>query len=238
MQEWPLTDDTDDAFDTEQWANTIGEDDELDRLWASLLEATTPVEAKEMPPRIAAHLATLGARARRTTEGLILAAPAATAAEGPAWDDWRVVLHRHFARDERMDVAVAAAILLELRKMSVQPDWHSAPDEVMQRVVRSFVRDMLIEVEAMDKAEEATTASASLVILASELFDVAIALQADQLAELQNSAEVAAMLADLLRRLGDGTEGHAKPVATNLVKARALVEVTIRQLEIGVPVVH
>ncbi len=233
-----MTDDTDDAFDTEQWANTIGEDDELDRLWASLLEATTPVEAKEMPPRIAAHLATLGARARRTTEGLILAAPAATAAEGPAWDDWRVVLHRHFARDERMDVAVAAAILLELRKMSVQPDWHSAPDEVMQRVVRSFVRDMLIEVEAMDKAEEATTASASLVILASELFDVAIALQADQLAELQNSAEVAAMLADLLRRLGDGTEGHAKPVATNLVKARALVEVTIRQLEIGVPVVH
>ncbi len=233
-----MTDNTDDAFDTEQWANTIGADSELDRLWAALLEVTDPVAATDMAQHIAAHLATLGARARRTTEGLILAAPAATAAEGPAWDDWRVVLHRHFARDERMDVAVAAAILLELRKTAARPDWHSAPDQVMQRVVRSFVRDMLLEVEAMEKPEEATAASASLVILASELFDVSIALEPDQMEELQNSAEVAAMLADLLRRLGDGTEGHAKPVATNLVRARALVEVTIRQLEIGVPVVH
>ncbi len=233
-----MTDNTDDAFDTEQWANTIGPDNELDRLWAALLEVTDPVAANDMAQHIAAHLATLGARARRTTEGLILAAPAATAAEGPAWDDWRVVLHRHFARDERMDVAVAAAILLELRKTAARPDWHSAPDQVMQRVVRSFVRDMLLEVEAMEKPEEATAASASLVILASELFDVSIALEPDQMEELQNSAEVAAMLADLLRRLGDGTEGHAKPVATNLVRARALVEVTIRQLEIGVPVVH
>jgi hypothetical protein len=238
MQEWPLTDDTDDALDIEQWANSIGDDDELDRLWAALLEATAPIEAKDMPSRIAAHLATLGARARRTTEGLILAAPAATAAEGPAWDDWRVVLHRHFARDERMDVAVAAAILMELRKTAAQPDWRSAPDQVMQRVVRSFVRDMLIVVEAIDKPEEPVAASASLVMLASDLFDVSIALQPDQLEELQNSAEVAAMLADLLRRLGDGGQGHARLVATNLVRARALVEVTIRQLEIGVPVVH
>ncbi len=233
-----MTDDTDDAFDTEPWANTIGADDELDRLWAALLDATAAVEAKDLPSRIAAHLATLGARARRTTEGLILAAPAATAAAGPGWDDWRVVLHRHFARDERMDVAVAAAILLELRKTAAEPDWHSAPDQVMQRVVRSFVRDMLIAVEAIDKADEPAAASAELVILASELFDVAIALQPDQLEALQNSAEVAAMLGDLLRRLGDGGQAHARPVATNLVRARALVEVTIRQLEIGVPVVH
>ncbi len=233
-----MTDDPDDTFDIEQWANTIGADDELDRLWAALLEATAPVAAEGLPPRIAAHLATLGARARRTTEGLILAAPAATAAAGPAWDDWRVVMHRHFARDERMDVAVAAAILLELRKTAAEPDWHSAPDQVMQRVVRSFVHDMLIEIEAIDKPDEPTAAAASLVIVASELFDVSIALQPDQLEALQNSAEVAAMLADLLRRLGDGGQGHARPVATNLVRARALIEVTIRQLEIGVPVVH
>jgi hypothetical protein len=233
-----LTDETDDTFEIDQWANTIGDDDELDRLWAALRAATDAAEAKDMAPRIAQHLATLGARSRRTTEGLMLAATAATAAEGPGWEDWRVVLHRHFVRDERMDVAVAAAILLELRNSAARPDWHSAPDQVMQRVVRSFVRDMRAEIAAVEQAEAALAASAMLVSLASELFDVSIALRQDQLDELQNSAEVAAMLADMLRRMGDSAAGGARPVANNLARARALVEVTIRQLEIGVPVVH
>ncbi len=232
------TDDMDDAFEMDQWANTIGDDDELDRLWTALMDAIAAAEARDLAPQIAQHLATLGARSRRTTEGLVLAATAAIAAEGPAWDDWRVVLHRHFARDERMDVAVAAAILLELRKAEARPDWHSAPDQVMHRVVGSFVRDMLLEVEAMDRPEEAAAASASLVGLASELFDVSIALQPRELEELQSSPEVSAKLGSLLRRLGEAAEGQTKTVTNNLVKARALVEVTIRQLEIGAAVVH
>jgi hypothetical protein len=238
MEERPLTEATDDAFELDEWANTIGDDDELERLWAGLMDATEGAEAKDMEPRVARHLAALGARARRTTEGLILAATAATATEGPAWDDWRIVLHRHFARDERMDVAVAAAILLELGKSRARPDWRSAPDGVMPRVLRSFVRDMLTEIEAMENPEVSLAASATLVTLASELFDVSIALQREQLEELQSTAEVAAMLADLQQRLDNGAAGNPKPVANNLVKARALVEVTVRQLEIGVSVVH
>ena len=103
-----MTDETDDTSEFDQWANTIGNDDELDGLWAALMEATAAVEPKLLEEALAKHLAGLGARSRRTTEGLILAATAATAPEGPGWDDWRIILHRHFARDERMDLAVAA----------------------------------------------------------------------------------------------------------------------------------
>ena len=233
-----MTDDPDDSFETDQWANTIGEDDELDRLWAALMEATSSAEPKALQGKLAQHLGSLGARSRRTTEGLILAAPAATATEGPGWDDWRVVLHRHFARDERMEIAVAAAILLELRKTDATPDWHADPTRVMERVIGSFVRDMDAEIETISQGPEAGSASATLATLASDLFDVAIALRPDQMEELQNSPEVASLLSDLWRRLDEPAEGAAKPVLTNLIKARALVEVTIRQLELGAAVVH
>ena len=233
-----MTDETDDSFATEEWVNTIGEDDELDRLWVALMEATASVEPKALPTALAQHLASLGARSRRTTEGLILAATAATATEGGAWEDWRVILHRHFARDERMDVAVAAAILVELRKSQASPDWHAAPERVMERVIGSLVRDMRLQLEAIESGPQAPAASGFLAILASELFDVAIALTEDQKEELQNSPAVAALLADLRRELGSRPEGDAKPVANNLMKARALVEVTIRQLELADAVVH
>lgn len=234
-----MSDDSTDYDDVmDQWANTIGDDDELDTLWDALIDATGPASATDMEARVAQHLATHGARSRRTTEGLILAAMAATAEEGPGWEDWRVILHRHFARDERMDVGVAAAILLEWRKTETPPDWHSAPEGVMDRVIRSYVRDILVEVQAMQNPDQAQAASAALVALASELFDFSISLQTEQLEELQNSAEVAALLADLQRQLADSAEGYEKPIANNLVKGHALVEVALRQLEISASVVH
>jgi hypothetical protein len=233
-----VTDETDDNFEFDQWTNTIGNDDELDRLWAALAEATADVEPNALPAALSTHLAGLGARSRRMTEGLILAATAATATEGPGWDDWRIILHRHFARDERMDVAVAAAILAELRKTDARPDWHSASERVMARVIGSLIRDMRLELDAIDSGPHAVTASGDLATLASELFDVSIALTDAQSEELQNSAEVAGLLADFLRQLGERGEADSKPVTTNLIKARALVEVTIRQLELGGAVVH
>jgi hypothetical protein len=233
-----VTDETDDAFEFDQWTNTIGTEDELIRLWAALMEETAAVEPKALEAALAKHLAGLGARSRRTTEGLILAATAATATEGPGWEDWRIILHRHFARDERMDVAVAAAILVELRESDATPDWHSASERVMTRVIGSLVRDMRLELDAIDTGPQAVAASGGLATLASELFDVSIALTDAQSEELQNSAEVAGLLTDLRRELGERGDGETKQVATNLVKARALVEVTIRQLELGGAVVH
>jgi hypothetical protein len=233
-----VTDDIENTLENDQWINTIGDDDELDRLWAALMEATASVEPKALEPVLAAHLSGLGARARRTTEGLILAATAATAAGGGAWEDWRVILHRHFIRDERMDVAVAAAILIELRKTDAAPNWRGASEQVMERVIGSLIRDMRRELEAVDTGPQAVAASGFLATLASELFDAAIALTEDQSEELQNSATVAALLHDFLRQLGERGESDSKQVATNLIKARALVEVTIRQLELGDAVVH
>ena len=233
-----MIDEIDDTSEFDQWTNTIGQDDELDRLWTLLMDATAAVEAKALQAALAAHLASLGARSRRTTEGLILAATAATATEGPGWEDWRVILHRHFARDERMDGAVAAAILLELRKSGAAPDWHTAPERVMERVIGSLIRDMRLELGAIDTGTQAAAASGFLATLASELFDVSIALTEAQSEELQNSAAVAELLADFLRQLAERDGGDLKQVATNLIKTRALVEVTIRQLELGGAVVH
>ena len=233
-----MTDGIDDTFEADQWANAIGDDDELDGLWAALMEATSAVEAKALDGMLAQYLAGLGARSRRTTEGLILAATAATATEGPAWEDWRVILHRHFIRDERMDVAVAAAILIELRKAGASPDWHAAPERVMERVIGSLVGDMRRELAAVDEGAQAVAASGFLATLASELFDVSIALSDAQREELENSPAVAELLGDLLGQLGERGGGEAKQVATNLIKARALVEVTMRQLELGGAVVH
>jgi hypothetical protein len=233
-----VIDEIDDTFDADQWTNSVGPDDELERLWAALVEATAAAEPKGLEAALARYLAGLGARSRRTTEGLILAATAATATEGPGWEDWRVILHRHFARDERMDVAVAAAILIELRKADAVPDWHGASERVMERVIGSLVRDMRLELEAIDDGPQPAAAAAGLATLASELFDVAIALTEEQSEELQNSPAVAELLADLMRQLADRGDSEAKPVATNLIKARALVEVTIRQLELGAAVVH
>lgn len=238
-----MTDGTDDTYEADQWANTVGDDDELDGLWAALMEATASVEAKALDGVLSTYLAGLGARSRRTTEGLILAATAATAAEGPAWEDWRIILHRHFIRDERMDVGVAAAILIELRKAGARPDWHAAPERVMERVIASLVEDMRKELDAVEEGVQATAASAVaasgfLATLASELFDMSIALSEGQHEELENSQAVAAMLGDLLRQLDERGGSETKQVATNLIKARALVEVTMRQLELGGAVVH
>ena len=139
----------------DQWSNTIGDDDDLDALWAALLTATNAAGPKDLEASLAQYLATLGARSRRTTEGLILAVIAATAAEGPAWEDWRVVLNRHFARDERIELGIAAAILLEWRKEERAPDWHSLPDRVTERVFRSYIQDMRSLIDLLDKPEEA-----------------------------------------------------------------------------------
>ena len=108
----------------------------------------------------------------------------------------------------------------------------------MARVIGSLVRDMRLELDAIDTGPQAVAAAGSLAMLASELFDVSIAVTDSQSEELQNSAEVAGLLTDFLRQLGDRGDGETKQVATNLVKARALVEVTIRQLELGAAVVH
>jgi len=233
-----VTDESDNGFDTEDWSNTIGDDEELDRLWAALMEATASVDPKALEPALAAYLASLGARSGRTTEGLILAATAATATAGGAWEDWRVILHRHFIRDERMDVSVAAAILAELRTSGAAPNWHGASEQVMERVIGALIRDMRRELAAVDAGPQAVPASGFLATLASELFDVAIALSEAQSEELQNSAAVAGLLNDILRQLGARGESESKQVATNLINTRALVEVTIRQLELGDAVVH
>jgi hypothetical protein len=180
----------------------------------------------------------LGARSRRTTEGLILALMAATEAEGAPLDDWRVVLHRHFARDERMDLGVAAAILLEWRKEAKAPDWHSLPDHVTERVLRSYVQDMRHLLDLLDKPDEASAAAAGLMTLTSELFDVAIALESSQVEELQHSVEASAMIREAEQRIVDKIEDQPRSIASDLAKAQALIEVTLRQLEIGTSVVH
>lgn len=229
---------TDESDDLDQWSNAIGEDEELEQLWDALLVATAEAGPKEIEPVIARHLAGQGARSRRTTEGLILAIMAATAEEGVAWEDWRVILHRHFARDERMDVAVAAAILLEWRKESVPPDWRSHPERVMERVLGSYIQDMRSLIPLLDKPEDAPAAAADLATLASQLFDFAIALDGPRQEELQNSMETARLLAELSQTLEECQESQPKPVAIDLGKARGLLEVTMRQLEISGPVVH
>ena len=224
--------------DMDQWANTIGDDEELAALWAALLAAIAEAGPKELETSLAAHFATLGARSRRTTEGLILAVIAATAAEGPARDDWRVVLHRHFARDERMDLGVAAAILTEWRKEETPPDWYSLPDRVTERVFRSYVQDMRSLLDLLDKPDEAAAAAAGLVTLASELFDVAIAMEPEAVEELQHSLEAAELIQSVQQKLSETSEEQPAAIAQNLAKAQALIEVTLRQLEIGPSVVH
>ncbi|MCB8876230.1 hypothetical protein [Acidisoma silvae] len=226
------------ADDMDQWANTIGDDEELATLWAALLAAIAEAGPKELETSLATHFATLGARSRRTTEGLILAVIAATAAEGPAWDDWRVVLHRHFARDERMDLSVAAAILTEWRKEETPPDWYSLPDRVTERVFRSYVQDMRSLLDLLDKPDEAAAAAAGLVTLASELFDVAIAMEPEAVEELQHSLEAAELIQSVQQKLSETSEEQPAAIAQNLAKAQALIEVTLRQLEIGPSVVH
>jgi hypothetical protein len=236
-----VNDESDEDFDAEgldQWANAIGSDDELDALWAGLLAATADATPKELETRLAQYFATLGARSRRTTEGLILAVIAATADEGPAWEYWRVLLHRHFARDERMELGIAAAILAEWRKEEKAPDWHSLPDRVPERVFRSYVQDMRSLLDEIEKPEEAPAAAANLVVLASELFDVAIALDPVQVEELQHSVEATNMMNDIERRLTEKQENQPPSIVHNLAKAQALIEVTLRQLEIETSVVH
>lgn len=222
----------------DQWSNTIGDDDDLDALWAALLTATNAAGPKDLEASLAQYLATLGARSRRTTEGLILAVIAATAAEGPAWEDWRVVLNRHFARDERIELGIAAAILLEWRKEERAPDWHSLPERVTERVFRSYIQDMRSLIDLLDKPEEASSAAAGLVALASELFDVAIALEGEQIEELQHSVEAAELIQSVQQRLTDKMDDQPKALAQTIAKALALIDVTLRQLEIGPSVVH
>lgn len=234
-----MTDFTQPDDDLDQWSNAIGDDDALEQLWDALLTATEEAGPKELEAVLAHYLAGLGARSRRTTEGLILAVMAATAGEeGAQWDDWRVILHRHFALDERMDVAVAAAILIEWRKEAVAPDWRSQPERVMERVLGSYLRDMQTSLGLLDKPEEAPEAAADLAMLASQLFDFAIALEGERQEELQNSAESARLLAELERSLAERAEEQPKAISLNLGKARALLEVTMRQLEIDGGVVH
>lgn len=230
--------DRDEAEDMDQWSNTIGDDDDLDALWTALLAATSEAAPKDLEASLAQYLATLGARSRRTTEGLILAVIAATAAEGPAWEDWRVVLHRHFARDERIELGVAAAILLEWRKEERAPDWHSLPERVTERVFRSYIQDMRSLIDLLDKPEEAASAAAGLLALASELFDVAIALEGDKIEELQHSVEAAELIQSVQQRLTDKVEEQPKPVAQTIAQVQALIDVTLRQLEISPSVVH
>ena len=236
-----MNDESDEAFEAEgldQWANTVGNDDELDALWASLLTATAEAGPQELEARLAQHFATLGARSRRTAEGLILSVMAATAAEGPAWEDWRVVLHRHFVRDERMDLSVAAAILAEWRREATPPDWHTLPDGVPERVFRSYIQDMRQLLDIVTQPDDTASAAAGLVTLTSELFDAALALDPTEAEALRHSADAATLLRDIERRLADAKESQPRDIAADLARAQALVEVTLRQLEIGPSVVH
>ncbi|HTI03599.1 MAG TPA: hypothetical protein VL752_21860, partial [Acidisoma sp.] len=102
----------------------------------------------------------------------------------------------------------------------------------------SYVRDMQAAIQLLDKPEDAPAAAADLAMLASQLFDFAIALDAPRQEELQHSMETARLVADLGSALDERTEGQPKSIALNIGKARALLDVTIRQLEIGGPVVH
>lgn len=236
-----MTDGSSDNFGADgidQWSNTVGNDDQLDAMWQALLAATGEAAPKDLEGSLGQYLGTLGARSRRMTEGLILAVTAATAAEGPAWDDWRVVLHRHFARDERIDLSVAAAILLEWRKEEKTPDWYSLSERVTERVFRSYIQDMRSLLDLLDKPDEAAASAAGLVTLASELFDVAIAMEVDGIEELQHSVEAAELIQSVQQSLSDKAEEQPKAIAQDLAKAQALIEVTLRQLEIGPSVVH
>ncbi|GAB0112857.1 hypothetical protein [Acidisoma sp. C75] len=225
--------------DADPWSDRIGTDDELDQLWSRLLAALGDAPPADLAPRIAAHFATLGARSRRTTEGLILALTAATAAEtGGAWEDWRVILHRHFVRDERMDVQVAAAILAEWQKESIPPDWHRDPDGVTGRVLRSYGRDIEAALAALETAEEAAEAASDLAQYASEVFDFASALSPEAQQALRDSPEAGKLLADLRARIAAAEPAQPRPIAAALARAAGLLEVTARALELQGPVVH
>ena len=239
----PLSDDAFDAGqdgdpDTDPWSDTVGSDEELDQLWTRLLAALGDAPPADLGPRIAQYFTTLGARSRRTTEGLILALTAATAPEGRAFEDWRVILHRHFVRDERMDVSVAGTIIAEWQKESAPPDWYAQAQRVTERVLASYGRDMEAALARLDSPEECEAAAADLAQLASEVFDFAAALEESAQEELRHSVASATLLADLQKRIAERAGGQSRPVAAELARAEGLIEVSRRALEIGEPSVH
>ncbi len=224
--------------DSDPWSDTIGSDDELDQLWARLLAALGDTPPAELGPRIAQYFTTLGARSRRTTEGLILALTAATAPEGSAFEDWRVILHRHFVRDERMDVGVAGAILAEWQKHNTPPDWYAEAERVTERVLASYGRDMQAALARLDTHDDSEAAAADLAQLASEVFDFATALDEDGQEALRHSLGSTTLLADLQKRIAERAEGQPRAIAAELARAEGLIEVSARALEIAAPSVH
>ena len=183
--------------------------------------------------QLAAHLGSLGARGRRISQGLILAA--ATARGEPSEEpDWRVTLHRHFIEDERIDLDAATDAMMAQLATTAIPDWHSRPGGVTGRVLGAFIqdiRDSLSDLEAADGAAERVAEAALLHELTSQLFDYGMSLETGALEELHDDPALPEALNALL--------ASANHVATSLpdataevVRAAALLEVGIRQLQL------
>jgi hypothetical protein len=230
--------DDDDDLEIDQWDNTVGDDTELDTLWANLITAAGTGKPAEIELRLGTHLAGLGARWRRIAEGLILAANEASAESPDPAKDWRVTLHRHFIRDRPWPVSEATATLIGFQKTGRRPNWHSMAAQTSLRLLISYVRDMRAAVSAMEASGPSGADAASLYALSSELFDFSMVLPPEDGEAFRDDPAVAGMMADILRAITDATSRSKAGRASDAEKARALVEVTNRQLGLASDVIH
>jgi hypothetical protein len=233
-----MADDDDDALEIDQWDNTVGDDDELDTLWGNLTTAAGPGKSAEIEQRLGTHLAGLGARWRRIAEGLILAAPEASLQPPDPAKDWRVTLHRHFIRDRPLPVNEAAAALIAFQTTGRSPNWHGMAAQTSLRLLISYVRDMRAAVVAMEASGPSGADAATLYALSSELFDFSMVLPPEDGDAFRDDPAIAGMMADILRAITDAVLRGKAGRATDAEKARALVEVTIRQLGLASDVIH
>jgi hypothetical protein len=227
--------DDDDDMQIDQWDNTIGDDAELATIWCNLGAAVGTGKPAEVEQQLGAHLASLGPRWRRIGEALIYAAAEASVQPPKPGVDWRVTLHRHFIRDRPLDLGEATERLLAFKASGGVPDWHSMPEQVPLRLLCSYVRDLRAAAEAVGPA---AGAAATLYELASEMFDFSMILPADDVRALSDDPDVAAMMTDILRVIADSIPRTQAGRGSDAEKARALVEVTLKQLGITSAVIH
>jgi len=233
-----MADEDGDDLEIDQWDNTVGDDDELDTLWAGLITAAGAGKPAEVEARLGTHLATLGARWRRIAEGLILAATDASAEGRDPTRDWRVTLHRHFIRDRPLPVAEAAAALVAFQKTGRTPNWHGMAERTSLRLLISYVRDMRGAVSAMEGSGPSGADAARLYEMSSELFDFSMVMPPEDAAGFRDDPEVAAMMVDILRAITETASRAKASRASDAEKARALVEVTNRQLGLSSDTIH
>jgi hypothetical protein len=217
----------------DDWADYVGDDAELDRLWAAMTQAVGVGQRAEITARLAAHLGSLGARGRRISQGLILAAAAARG-EPSEEPDWRVTLHRHFVEDERIDLDIATDAMMAQLAAAATPDWHSRPGGVSGRVLGAFmqdIRDSLSDLEAAEDAPERAAEAALLHELTSQLFDYGMSLETEALEELHDDPALPEALNALLATANQVATGLPDSTA-EVVRAAALLEVSIRQLQL------